>query len=56
MNGLSFHRKSLTNARKTTSQDESAKRKPLPKAIHNMMILGDQDDYTREYVSFLEGR
>lgn len=53
-NGLSFHWMPLS-PRTTITQARSRKKKQLPEAIHNWMMLSSSNEWTREYLDLMEG-
>lgn len=54
INGLSYHWMPLSN-RTTMSEAKKSKRKRLPRTLHNWMVLSTPNEYTREYISLVEG-
>lgn len=53
-NGLSFQWMPLSS-RTTITEARKRKKKQLPAAIHNWMMLSSSNEWTREYLDLMEG-
>lgn len=53
-NGLSFHWMPLS-PRTTITEARRRKKKLLPAAIHNWVMLSSSNEWTREYLNLMEG-